>query len=286
MTAKIIVAAHGDDESSRSAVALGCELADAYDGELVLAGLWVSPLGAGDGLFELFIRDGIKRELEQLATTVPAGISCRRLVKGTHSLMSGLSREAQELAADFIVFGPAHVARGPSRLLGEKPMGAIHMAAATVAVDPKGHTGRGDRDDVLVGWDESGGAVAALEEGIRLVQWTGGVLRIVCVLESPFRFTDAFMSDPTLAAGWSDELERWINESLETALASVDGRVPATTAMAEGQAGIRLAELGGEAAFILTGSSGHGPITRAMVGSTSVSLLHHATVPVIVMCRG
>jgi nucleotide-binding universal stress UspA family protein len=93
------------------------------------------------------------------------------------------------------------------------------------------------------------------------------------------------MADPALAAGWTQELERRINESLEHALELVDDRVPATTARTEGEAGLRLAEFGREAAFILMGSSGHGPVLRAVVGSTSRTVLHHAKAPVIVMCK-
>ena len=63
LSTTIMVATHGDDEPTRDALTLGVKLARLLDGDLVLAGVWASPLGQGDGLYEGLIKDPLDREL-------------------------------------------------------------------------------------------------------------------------------------------------------------------------------------------------------------------------------
>src|SRR5947209_5805393 len=111
MSTKIIVAAFGDGDASRDAVALSVELARAQRAELVIAGIWASPLGAGDSLYEGVVRREIERELQVLVGLVPGDVFAHTNVCGATSVVRGLHRIVGGHVRDVIVFSAVDLER-------------------------------------------------------------------------------------------------------------------------------------------------------------------------------
>jgi nucleotide-binding universal stress UspA family protein len=79
--------------------------------------------------------------------------------------------------------------------------------------------------------------------------------------------------------------QRLVDDELKAAVERVDGAaaLTCTTAAVQGAAGHALVDQGKDSAMIVVGTRGHGALSRAVLGSVSASVLHHAKVPVTVV---
>jgi nucleotide-binding universal stress UspA family protein len=284
MSKNIIVAAFGDGEASRDAVALGIALARVEEAELVLAGIWASPLGAGDSLYEGVVRGQIERELGVLRELVPQDVHPRIAVRGATSVVRGLHRIVGGNHHDVLVFSAADLTRHGH---GNLALEAIHDAPCAVAVAPAGYAQQQHAlgPDVAVAWVDSAEADAALEAGVRYTEHGGGTLRIVQVLAFPYRFSDQPWVDTSGTEHWLESARPEAEASLQLAVERVGGRVPVATELRDGYSGRELAEASRDCAMIVTGSRGYGAVRRLVLGSTTADLLREATVPVVTLPR-
>lgn len=284
MIKKTIVAAFGDGDASRDAVALGIELARAEQAELLLAAIWASPLGAGDALYESVVRREIERELHVLRGLVPDDIHVRTEVRGATSVVRGLHRVVAGNHHDVLVFSAADLTRHGH---GNLALEAIHDAPCAVAVAPAGYTRMQSNlgPEVAVAWIDAPEAHAALDAGVRYAQHTGGTLRIVQVLRYPYRFSDQPWVDTSGSEHWLESVRPEAEASLQRAIERVGGRVPVVTELRDGFCGRELAEACRGCAMIVTGSRGYGVLRRLVLGSTTADLLRDATVPVLTLPR-
>jgi nucleotide-binding universal stress UspA family protein len=279
---QIIVAVIGDERASRDAMAYGIHLARAEQAQLVLAGVWESPLGAGDSLYEGVVRPEIERELQALCPLVPETMPVCTRILGATSIVRGLHRLVAEHTRDVIVFSAADLSRYGH---GNLALEMLHDAPCAVAVVPKGYAEDRVSADVAVAWVDTDEARAALEAGVRLATQSGGTLRIVQVLRMPYGFADAGWLGPSGTVDWLESARSDGEASLARALAQVDGRVPATTELREGVCGRELAGAARGCGMIVTGSRGYGGLRRLVLGSTTAELLREAEVPVLTLPR-
>ena len=134
--------------------------------------------------------------------------------------------------------------------------------------------------ELVIGYDGSSCAKAALAKAVELAQVTGDGLAIAFGYEPP-----------SVRAGGPvgyqrDLIEQMGRERIAEAMATIEGTgVTATSVEIEelpADALIDVAEERG-ATMIVIGTRGESPVVGAILGSTAYKLLHRSTVPVLVV---
>ncbi len=133
---------------------------------------------------------------------------------------------------------------------------------------------------LVVGYDGSDGAKAALGEAVRLAEATGDRLAVV------------FGYAPTQRGGEAAGLKQAIQEVgqqfLDEALATIGGRVEAEGVLVPergADALVSVAELRG-AALIAVGATNRGPLAGAVLGSVPHRLVNTTAVPLLIVPAG
>lgn len=287
MTDKLIIAAVTAGDEARDTIALGSALARAEGAHLKLARVWVSPLGSGDGFYEQAMRTEAERSLEELRLAVPADVECTAEALGATSIVRGLHELAASDDAEILVLGPSHVGKAVRAVRGDVSLGALHSAPCAVAVAPPGYHATDARLlEIVVGYDGSEECETALDAAAALAERTLGELRIVHVLETPYRLTEVPWLDPAGSEHWLASVRGDAQEQLDTARRRVGERVPVRTEIVEGIAADELARAAATADILVTGSRRYGPVKRLVLGSVTAGLIHHVAVPVLVLPRG
>ena len=84
----------------------------------------------------------------------------------------------------------------------------------------------------------------------------------------------------------SQDVERFVQEGLDTLVAGLPADVTADSVRLEGDPAGELAERSAGYDLMVTGSRGYGPIRSVLVGGVSGRLMRTAQCPVIVVPRG
>jgi nucleotide-binding universal stress UspA family protein len=135
---------------------------------------------------------------------------------------------------------------------------------------------------VVVGFDGSPGAEAALRFAAEEATLRGLALRIVCAWEAPpaTYVGEAFAPTPD---GFV-EAERRAEEVLRSAVAlAASLGVEAEGVAIEGHPATKLIEQARDAALLVVGSRGHGTAASLLLGSVSRRLAHHAPCPLVIV---
>ena len=133
-------------------------------------------------------------------------------------------------------------------------------------------------DTIVVGYDGTEGADAALDEALRLAAGMGGDLMVV------------FAYKKVVSGGESADLDRQVGELATRTLAKAADRasragITARTDFVEGTPADVLCDLAEaqDARYIVVGSYGERPLRGALVGATPYKLLHLSSRPVVVV---
>jgi len=142
------------------------------------------------------------------------------------------------------------------------------------------------RRRIVVGVDPSPSGAAALDWALREAVSTGASLHAVRAWTPNAYAMEAY----AYAAGDIEPMELAraqleADEQLKLAIEQVDGAdtVACTTAAVLGAASQVLVEQGAQSAMLVVGSRSHGVLSRAVLGSVSSAVLHHASTPVTVV---
>src|SRR5918998_1583519 len=153
----------------------------------------------------------------------------------------------------------------------------------------------GDGVRILIAYDGSDDAAAAIAAAARLLPGVTAI--VVYVRAQPLTVGEATLARAALPETViADAVERHERAVAEAAQATAErgaataqaAGLPATAVVRTAGApwhGLCAAAEEHEADLIACGSRGQGGISRAVLGSTSTSLLHHAPVPVLVLPR-
>ena len=144
---------------------------------------------------------------------------------------------------------------------------------------------------VLIATDGSEGAVAAAREALRLMAPDASLL-VLAVADSPVEGTAGL--DAGFGGGVTDSglLEQEWEDGLAHARAAVQRtiellgpRAGVESRVESGDPAGRICEVAREAGVdvVVVGSRGHGFLRRALMGSISTHVLHHAPCPVLVV---
>jgi nucleotide-binding universal stress UspA family protein len=142
------------------------------------------------------------------------------------------------------------------------------------------------RADVVVGFDGSDAARAALEFAFEEARLRALPLRVVCAWHYPLAGYMGGGFEPPGPRLEPGELERAAEAELEGALAALGpGReaVAVERRVREGQPAAVLLDEAREAALLVVGSRGHGGFSGLLLGSVSQQCVAHAPCPVAVV---
>lgn len=279
--ARVVVGVHGDDASSRDAVALGVRLARLLDERLVLSCVWVTSFGPLDPLGDDAVREAVEEELRTLRALVPDDVPASTELRTATSVLRGLQLAARERDAEVLVIG----SHRPSEPEATGPAAVPH-APCPVAVAPRGYRDAPPVADVVVAWDGSEEARVALEHAADLARRTGGQLRVVAVFETGEGVRDRRWARGEATQRWLQGLREEVESSLEEARRLVGDDVAVRTELREGWPATEVAASARGAGLVVAGSRGYGRLRRLVLGSTAAELLRIAEVPVLVTPRG
>lgn len=150
----------------------------------------------------------------------------------------------------------------------------------------------GDRDSaparhaVVVGFDGSDAARAALEFGLEEARLRGCRLRVVCAWHYPLAGYMGGGFEPPGPRLEPGEMQRAAEAELDAALETLGpGReaVAVERRVREGAAAAVLLEEASDAALLVVGSRGHGGFAGLLLGSVSQQCVAHAPCPVAVV---
>jgi nucleotide-binding universal stress UspA family protein len=286
---KIIV---GVDESDRSrdAVALAALLARGSDAELELVCAYpyddVPGRGAKTG-YRQYLRQDAEEALERATAGMDQLPPLRMRPIAELSPAKCIQRVAGQEGASLIVIGSSRRGGVGRVFAGTTAERLLHGAPCPVAVAPQGFhmLEPGDIRTIVVGYDGSVEAKAALVGARTIARVRGARLRLVEVLDAAWMGTPALMSGPGYILTADDAEARAIKYLTETA-STLAPDVPTEPVVAVAAPEQVLADESKSADLVVVGSRGYGPHRAVLLGSVSGRLVRESASPVLVVPRG
>lgn len=278
MYRKIIVG-HDLHSGGGDALSLGQMLAGVTAAEVVVAGVF--PFGALPRGFEAKWRDQeaeIAGQLQRVADD--AGATAEAFPSSSPA--RGLHDLAEEIGADLVVVGSSRHSKLGEILAGNVGLGLLQGSPCSVAVAPRGYAER-DRAPltrIVVGFDGSDEARAALEDAAGLARASGAALELVGVIEQP-----AIAPPGAESQELQDALEAQMRRQLDGALSSLPDAVESEASLIPGEPATELAQAAAGASLLVLGSRGYGPVRRVLLGSVSGALARGTPCPLLVHPR-
>ena len=262
------VAAYNATVEAADGLSLAQALADLQHTELVIARVMPDVVGAGqhDRAQQRKVRSRVEETRQAVVAAVPELGDAEVVPIIDHRLARGLHEFAAAEDASMLVLGSSHLGPLGRRLIGGTADVVLSGAPCPIAVAPPGYQGTELLSPAVFGvaYDGSPTARAALELGVELARAAGARLRLVAIDHD----------------GDARELKHALAEGAEP----VPPEVVCEAVLEAGDPVMRLLDQGqGRVGLLLAGSRGHGPLRRVLLGSVSRSLVHSASVPVIVV---
>ncbi|SCL31250.1 universal stress protein [Micromonospora inyonensis] len=140
-------------------------------------------------------------------------------------------------------------------------------------------------EEILVGYDGSPDAAAALAWALDEATRTGQTVRLTYVFE--WLTVGGWIAPGVAPGAWPDAAARQqVEQLVQQAVTDAATANPGLTVRGEvsdGPPALMLQERSAEAALLVLGSRGHGGFTGLLAGSTAVSVTAHAHCPVVVV---
>ena len=187
---------------------------------------------------------------------------------------------AEEQDVDLVVVGSPHRGTIGRAFVGSVAEALLHGASVAVVAAPRGYAGRvhDGFDRIVVGYDGSTEADAALREGESLATREDLELHVIAVSTPPTAAPGPFAGPvPSTLPDATNVVARGV----KTVSDEVDVRGRAL----KGAAVPELAAYCGPDDLLLVGSRSYGPVARTLLGSISSALIHSAPCPVLVIPR-
>lgn len=141
---------------------------------------------------------------------------------------------------------------------------------------------------VVVGFDGSDAAMAALREGTAEAGRLGCEAEVLAAYSEEFYWTDVYTATPPVMDHIATTVREHAEQAIRTVTAELAARPGATVppmsvAVVEGPAGQALVERSADALMLVVGSRGHGRIRGLVLGSIALHCAIHAGCPVMVV---
>jgi nucleotide-binding universal stress UspA family protein len=138
---------------------------------------------------------------------------------------------------------------------------------------------------LLVAFDGSTHANAALAEAIELAQVTHGRLTVMAVMPESTLWWGVASEVPADLGALDRSNERACQTMLSRAVQTIPSDLPAITLIRRGGAAAAILAEGAQHDLIVMGSRGRGELRSLLLGSVSHAVLHASPVPVLVVRR-
>lgn len=265
-----------DSDSGRDALALGAQLAQAFEAPPLVVRVVTIP----EGVLTPAELKAVLRE----AGRWPAELDSDGLtVEG--SPPKALHKVATEREAIGIVVGSSHRGAVGRVLLGGTGRRLLAGAPCAVALAARGYAEAGVQPRRLaVAFDGSEEAWVALDTAIGLArEWQGSITPIAVV--EPIAALGSHYTALSVADLQHREQER-IERALEQGWEALPPDLRGEQLLLEGDAGAMLASASGDFDLLVVGSRGYGPLRRTLLGSTCRGLIDEAACSVLAVPRG
>lgn len=170
--------------------------------------------------------------------------------------------------------------RGRSALaetvLGSVASFCVKHATVPVAVIPPGASAEAKLEDLVVGVDGSANADAALAWAARHVAPGGRITAITCRVPAPYAL-ELVPPPPLPFSQLKTVAEQAVARAIPDCEATVEVQV------VDGDPRTSLRDAAGDADLLVIGSRGHRGAAYLLLGSVTTSLIHHPTVPTVVV---
>ena len=282
---RTIVVGFDGSEQSRDALALGGILAQIVGATPLSATVLPYPPDlSAEELGRAFAFDPDALFASAQGTSAPLDSRSRAVV--ATSAAKGLFQLAEEEAAIVTVVGSTH--RGPVGrvLLGSVGANLLQGAPSAVAIAPRGYATRDEHRvaELVVGFDGSPEALAALDAACGLATRVEGALTVITVVEPPgYGWGEALAVLSEGDVRTREQVEK--REILDRGLARVPSGVPHEGKLVNGEVANVLVDASVTADLLLVGSRSYGPVRRTLMGSSSVQVMHRSECPVMVLPR-
>lgn len=281
---KTIVVGVDGREGGRDALALGARLQGLFGGELIA--VYAYP-------FDLFVTRGTTPDFESAMHGNASGLvedELERTGVKAHGVALADSSPARALHkaatwhdSDLIVVGSDHHGPIGRVLAGNVTLSTLHGARCPVIVAPLRYAERATGLRTIgVGYDGSPESHAAALLARDLAVAGHAQLEVISVLQPPRPGGSKLTYDPY----WTEDAEAIREEAqhqLDELLAELGDVAGGEVVVGDPADELTYAASGFD--LLVTGARGHGPVRRAMLGSTSSRLVHQAPCPVIVLPR-
>jgi nucleotide-binding universal stress UspA family protein len=284
----------GVDASARSedAIAFGRRLASVSSADVVVACAFPYsdlPSRSSNGRYRAELHD----DAEQIAGRMRdrlEGVAADRVqvkVVASPSPARALHHLAESEQTAMIVVGSSHAGRLGRVAPGNTGERLLHGAPCAVAVVPNGYATRDEEPIRRIGvaYDGSDEAKAAAAVAVGLAQALEAQLEFVGVVSPETYGAAATMGGPVYGS-LRDDVERFIQDGLDSAVAGLPSGISATSVRLDGDPPVELGEHSADLDLMLTGSRGYGPLRSVLVGGVSGRLMHTVQCPMIVVPRG
>jgi nucleotide-binding universal stress UspA family protein len=216
-----------------------------------------------------------------------AGLDVETRVIACGSPSSALAEVAREEDAMLLVIGSAHHGRVGRTLAGSVGESLLHGAPCSVAIAPRGYSGReqGRMQRIAVAFDGSPESWTALETAIGLTERSHALLSVLTVADYP-RFGYASAWTLMVTGELQDAEEKEKERLLNLAISRIPAKFESESRVLTGEVARELERVSGEFDLMITGSRSWGPLRRTMLGSTTRKLIRSAACPILVVPRG
>jgi nucleotide-binding universal stress UspA family protein len=284
---KIIVGVDGSDRSD-DALALASSLARGTAAEIVLVRAYPYDDGAvhlGDSSRRHHLREDAQQTLDRLRAHADASLRITTRTIADSSPSRALHTLAERERARLVVIGSSHHGAAGRVFAGTTAERLLHGSPCSVAVAPLGFGPGESISRIVVGWDRSAEAAAALDAATAIARAVDAELSIVEVLDIQWAGTPAIIpgSGAVLAA---HQPAARAGTSLDELRAGLPGDVQVETALLLGHPVADLVGQSEDADLLVLGSRGYGPRRAVLLGGVSGRVVRKAECPVLVVPRG
>lgn len=271
-------------EGGRDALALADRLRCVFGGDLVAVYAYPNDFFVTRGVnpdFESVMHgnanDLVENELDR------AGVEAHAVALADGSPAHALHKAARWHDSHLIVVGSDHHGPIGRVLAGDVTLGTLRDAHCPVVVAPRRYAERAEAIRTIgVGYDGSPESHAAALLARDLAVAGHAQLEVISVLQPPRPGGSKLTYDPY----WTEDAEAIREEAqhqLDELLAELGDVAGGEVVVGDPADELTYAASGFD--LLVTGARGHGPVRRAMLGSTSSRLVHQAPCPVIVLPR-
>jgi nucleotide-binding universal stress UspA family protein len=288
-----VLVGYSADSGGTEALALGLLMARAGSGSLVVCTIvpetWGHPsMARVDAEYARFLDQHARKALEKARIQVGGKAPAIYVCKAASAVREGLLEVATREAADCVVLGSARSAPRDHIRAGSVNTGFLHTAPVPIALTPRGYAPEPAAKLCRI--------TCAVSPAAESMQTARAAHQLCKRLKVPLRLVTFVVRDrqmyPT-GAGYDAEnlvANQWRaqgTEGQQRIIAELPREPRVTAGIADGKtwkaAFESVAWKGGE--IMAVGSSNLGPLLRVFLGSNATKILHHATVPCLILPR-